>query len=265
MRSYLRLVACDIRRYIKSKLHTPYLSLIIPAHNEEARLPDTLRQVLEYAERQTYTSEILVVENGSVDHTYQIAQDFAANHPAVRVLQNSQRGKGRAVRQGMLAAQGKFRFMCDVDFSMPVDEVSMFLPPFQEDYDIAIASRETAGAVRYGEPYYRHFVGRIYNGLIRFLALPGLQDTQCGFKCFRGEVAEELFKRQTLTGWSFDVEILFIARQLGYKIIELPVHWYYNPHSKVNVMRDSFKMGVDLLTIRLNGLRGIYTRPNARI
>jgi dolichyl-phosphate beta-glucosyltransferase len=153
--------------------------------------------------------------------------------------------------------------MCDVDFSMPVNEISRFLPPARSDYDIAIASREALGAIRHGEPYYRHIVGRIYNGLIRSLALPGLQDTQCGFKCFRGAVAEELFRRQTLMGWSFDVEILFIARQLGYKIIELPIHWYYNPHSKINVVRDSFKMGVDLLTIRLNSLRGVYKHPNA--
>lgn len=246
-------------------MDTPYLSLIIPAHNEETRLPETLRQVLEFAAGQTYPMEILVIENGSTDRTFQIAQDYALRNPAIRVLQNSQRGKGRAVRQGILAARGEFRFMCDVDFSMPVGEISRFLPPSLESYDVAIASREAAGAVRYGEPYYRHFVGRIYNGLIRLLALPGLQDTQCGFKCFRGVVAEELFKRQTLTGWSFDVEILFIARQLGYRIVELPVHWYYNPHSKIKVIRDSFRMGVDLLTIRLNGLRGVYKHPNARL
>lgn len=246
-------------------MDTPYLSLIIPAHNEETRLPDTLRQVLEFAEKQTYALEILVVENGSTDDTFQIAQDYARRHANIRVLQNNQKGKGRAVRQGMLAAGGEYRFMCDVDFSMPVGEISRFLPPILEDYDIAIASREAPGAVRYAEPSYRHFIGRIYNGLIRFLALPGLQDTQCGFKCFRGEVAEQLFRRQTLPGWSFDVEILFIARQLGYKVVELPIHWYYNPHSKIRVVKDSFKMGVDLLTIRLNGIRGVYTHPNARL
>ena len=243
----------------------PYLSLIIPAHNEETRLPDTLRQVLEFSQRQAYSIEILVVENGSSDNTLQIAKDFATQHPKISVLQNSKSGKGRAVRQGMLAAQGEFRFMCDVDFSMPVEEIKSFLPPNHEGYDIAIASREAPGAARYGEPYYRHFIGRIYNGLIRWLALPGLQDTQCGFKCFKAGVAEDLFQRQTLMGWSFDVEILFIARQLGYRIIELPINWYYNPHSKIKVVKDSFKMGVDLITIRLNAIRGVYTHPNARI
>jgi glycosyltransferase involved in cell wall biosynthesis len=244
-------------------LTTPFLSLIFPAYNEETRLPDTLTQVFEFAARQPYTLEVLLVENGSVDRTFQIAQGFAAQHPQMQVLQNDKSGKGRAVRQGMLAAQGEYRFMCDVDLSMPVNEINRFLPPALEGYDIALASREASGAVRHGEPYYRHFVGRIYNGLIRFLALPGLQDTQCGFKCFKSTVAEDLFPRQTLTGWSFDVELLFIARLLGYKVVEMPIHWYYNPHSKISVVRDSFKMGVDLLTIRLNALRGVYTRPNA--
>lgn len=246
-------------------MSTPYLSLIIPAYNEETRLPETLKQVIEFVYRQSYSIEVLVIENGSLDRTFQIAQEFATQHPEIRVLQNAQSGKGRAVRQGMLAALGEYRFMCDVDLSMPMDEINRFLPPSLTGYDIAIASREAPGAVRHDEPYYRHFVGRIYNGLIRFLALPGLQDTQCGFKCFKGTVAEDLFPRQILTGWSFDVEILFIGQLLGYKVIEIPIHWYYNPHSKISVVRDSFKMGADLLTIRLNALRGVYTGSNAQI
>ena len=246
-------------------LTTPFLSLIIPAHNEAIRLPETLKQVFEFAARQTYTMEVLVVENGSKDNTFQIAQDFAVINPQLKVLQNAQSGKGRAVQQGMLAAQGEYRFMCDVDFSMPIDEINRFLPPALEGYDIAIASREDPGAVRYGEPFYRHFVGRIYNRLIRTLALPDLQDTQCGFKCFKGDVAEDLFPRQTLSGWSFDVEILFVAHLLLYRIIEIPIPWYYNPHSKIKVVRDSFKMGVDLLSIRRNARRGVYTPVDVRI
>ena len=243
----------------------PLLSLIIPAHDEATRLPETLKQVFEFTARQPYTTEVLVVENGSQDNTFQIAQEFTAINPQLRVLQNAQSGKGRAVQQGMLAAQGEYRFMCDVDFSMPIDEINRFLPPALEDYDIAIASREAPGAVRYGEPFYRHFVGRIYNSLIRALALPGLQDTQCGFNCFKGDVAEDLFPRQTLSGWSFDVEILFIARLLLYRVIEIPIPWYYNPHSKIKVMRDSFNMGKDLLTIRMNARRGVYTPSDVRI
>jgi glycosyltransferase involved in cell wall biosynthesis len=221
--------------------------------------------VYEFLSRQSYSAEVVVVENGSQDHTFALAQDFASTHPQFKVLQNAQSGKGRAVRQGMLAAQGEYRFMCDVDLSMPIEEVNRFLPPTLEGYDISIASREAPGAVRYNEPYYRHLVGRVYNGLIRTLALPGLQDTQCGFKCFSKRAAEDLFPRQTLTGWSFDVEILFIARIIGYRMVEIPINWYYHPHSKISVVRDSFKMGLDLLTIRSNALRGLYTRSNASL
>lgn len=240
---------------------TPFLSLIFPAYNEERRLPETLKQVFDFTDEQPYTVEVIVVENGSTDKTLQIAQEFSLHHANLQVLQNAERGKGRAVRQGILAAHGEYRFMCDVDLSMPLDEINRFLPPALKDCDIAIASREASGAVRYDEPYYRHFVGRIYNGLIRFLALPGLQDTQCGFKCFSRKAAEDLFPLQTLTGWSFDVEILYIAQSLGYRVMEIPVRWYFNPHSKISVVRDSFKMGLDLLTIRLNSLRGVYSRP----
>ncbi len=237
---------------------TPYLSIIIPAHNEEHRLPGTLEQVLAFLEAQPYTAEVLVVENGSQDRTLEVSQAFAREHAHLRILQNLQRGKGLAVRQGMLAAAGDFRFMCDADLSMPITELNCFLPPALSDFDIAIASREAPGAVRYDEPPYRHFVGRVYNTLIRLLALPGLHDTQCGFKCFRGEVVEDLFRRQTLVGWSFDVEILFIAQRRGYRIVELPIPWYFNADSKVRVVRDSLNMGTDLLKIRLNAWRGMY-------
>ena len=112
--------------------------------------------------------------------------------------------------------------------------------------------------MRIGEPAYRHLVGRVFNSLIRWIALPGLQDTQCGFKCFREAVALDLFKRQTIKGWSFDVEVLFIAQHRGYRIVELPIQWYFNPESKISVWRDSLKMGMDLLRIRWNSLRGAY-------
>jgi hypothetical protein len=126
------------------------------------------------------------------------------------------------------------------------------------DFDIAIGSREAPGATRYNEPYYRHLTGRVYNTLIRLLALPGLHDTQCGFKCFRGPVAESIFPLQTLTGWSFDVEILFIARKMGYRIVEIPIPWYYNADTRVQVLSDSVQMGLDLLKIRRNALNGKY-------
>lgn len=239
-------------------MEKPFLSIVIPAHNEEARLPVTLQQVAEFIAQQAYLVEVIVVENGSRDRTLQIAQDFARGFPPLRVLQSELSGKGRAVRMGMLEARGEYRFMCDADFSMPVEQINRFLPPVLDGYDIAIASREAPGAVRYDEPAYRHLVGRVYNTMIRLLALPGLNDTQCGFKCFRGQVAEVLFPQQTLTGWSFDVEVLFIARRLGYRILEVPIPWYFNAGSKVRVWHDSLSMGTDLLKIRFNALRGLY-------
>jgi glycosyltransferase involved in cell wall biosynthesis len=239
-------------------LDKPFLSIVIPAHNEEVRLPVTLQQVKDFAARQDYPLEVILVENGSRDRTLQIAQDFTRDFPQLRVLRSELSGKGRAVRMGMLEARGEYRFMCDADFSMPVEEINCFLPPVLSGYDVAIASREAHGAVRYDEPAYRHLVGRVYNTMIHLLALPGLNDTQCGFKCFRGQVAEELFPLQTLTGWSFDVEVLYIARRLNYQIVEVPIPWYFNAESKVRVWRDSISMGTDLLKIRLNARRGIY-------
>lgn len=241
----------------------PFLSIIIPAYNEENRLPVTLEQVLGFVKMQPYEAEVLVVENGSTDRTLELAQEFAREHPQICVIQEKEKGKGLAVRTGMLAARGRYRFMCDADFSMPVTEIPRFLPPALQNADVIIASREAPGAVRYREPVYRHIVGRVFNALIRLVALPDLHDTQCGFKCFRGEAAEVLFRCQTITGWSFDVEVLFLARKFGYRIVELPIPWYFNPNSKVSVLRDSLRMGIDLLRIRWNYLRGHYASAPA--
>ena len=247
----------------QTPLSSIFLSIIIPVFNEETRLPKTIEKVVSFLREQPYQAEVLLVENGSQDRTLEIAEQYARIHPYLRVLQVEERGKGVAVKHGMLAATGEYRFMCDADFSMPVSEINRFLPPEQSGFDIAIASREAAGAVRYEEPYYRHFVGRIFNGLIRLIALPGLHDTQCGFKCFRAGVAEELFRLQTIKGWSFDVEVLYVAKMRGHRIIELPIPWYFNPESKVSVLRDSLHMALDLFTIRINALRGIYDMVHA--
>jgi dolichyl-phosphate beta-glucosyltransferase len=236
----------------------PFLSLIIPAHNEESRLPKTLEQVFAFLNEQTYLAEVIVVENGSSDRTLEIAQNFAASYPALRVLHTDERGKGLAVKRGMLEAQGQYRFFADADFSMPVDEINRFLPPALPDLDIAIASRETAGAVRYHEPFRRHLSGRIFNALIRLVVLPGLEDTQCGFKCFQERVANEIFPLQTMPGWSFDVELLYIARRKGYRIQEIGIPWYFNPETKVNLLRDSLRMTTDLFAIRRNARKGRY-------
>ena len=235
-----------------------FLSIIIPAYNEELRLPGTLEQVLSFCSAKEYSSEILVVENGSSDRTRQIAQEFAEKYSNLSVYHESQRGKGRAVQRGILEARGEYRFMCDADLSMPIEELERFLPPELEHFDIAIASREAPGAVRYEEPNYRHIGGRAINSLVRTFALPDLQDTQCGFKCFRALVAEDLFGKLTMTGWSFDIEMLYIARLRDYRIVEIPVPWYFNPESKVNVVRDALKMIRDIFVIRRNASHGAY-------
>lgn len=236
-----------------------YLSIIFPAHDEEDRVSDTLVKTIAFLKQQSYTSEIIVVENGSHDHTYLLAKSFLSKFSNLRVLHEDQRGKGLAVKRGMLEATGQFRFICDVDLSMPIEEVNRFLPPHSEA-DIVIASREAAGAKRYNEPQYRHFIGRIFNLIVRWIALPGLHDSQCGFKCFSAQSARELFPLQTIPGWTFDVEILFIARKFGYSIQELGIPWYHEPHSKVKVARDSIQMFMDLLRIRWNDLRGSYAK-----
>jgi glycosyltransferase involved in cell wall biosynthesis len=236
-------------------LQNPFLSVIIPAFNEEQRLSNTLEQVLVYLQDQPYRSEILVVENASQDNTYQVAIEFAQDHNyedlPIQVIREPERGKGSAVKRGIYAASGEYRFMCDADLSMPVTEINRFFPPELEDFDISVASREAPGAVRYNEPAYRHFVGRIFNTLIRVLALPELNDTQCGFKCFKAAIAEDLFRDIKITGWSFDVEILYLAQRRGYRIVEIPIPWYYNPDSHISVVKDSFQMAIDILKIRL--------------
>ncbi len=238
----------------------PLLSIIVPAHNEENRLPQSVEAILEFVHAQPYESEIIIVENGSSDHTAQISQDYASRHPEIQALQEPVAGKGLAVRRGMLAAKGDFRFICDADLSMPIDEVNLFLPPQAPPFDVAIASREIPGAVRYDEPYYRHLIGRAFNLLVRVVTLPGLQDTQCGFKCFRAEAAEELFPLLTIAGWTFDVEILFIARKRGMQVIEIPINWYFNSGSRVRILRDSATMFADLFRIRLNNFKGVYDK-----
>jgi dolichyl-phosphate beta-glucosyltransferase len=240
---------------------TPFFSLIIPAHNEEHRLPATLTTVDAFLARQPYTSEILVVENGSQDFTAVVTEAFAAEHPRVRLIRESRRGKGLAVRRGMLEAAGEYRFICDADLSMPIDEVSKFLPPQLGAYEVAIGSREAPGARRYNEPAYRHLMGRVFNTLVKLLAVPGFEDTQCGFKCFRGEAAQDIFSVQCLDSMSFDVEALYIARMRGYRIVEVPIDWYYMSESRVRLVDDSLRMFSDILAIRRNWRTGKYARP----
>jgi glycosyltransferase involved in cell wall biosynthesis len=242
----------------------PVLSIILPAHNEERRLPATLDRLSAYLGRQAFSSDIWVVENGSVDRTADVVREYAQRFPSLRLLQASARGKGLAVRMGMLAARGAYRFLCDADLSMPVEEIERFLPPRLEGMDIAIGSREAKGAQRFGEPSYRHLTGRVFSLAVKILVMRGFEDTQCGFKCFRASVAEDLFSCQRFDGWSFDVEVLYLARKRGYRICEVPISWYYQADSRVRLANDSLRMFWDLLRIRWNDIHGRYAKASPR-
>ncbi|MGE5603178.1 MAG: dolichyl-phosphate beta-glucosyltransferase [Nitrososphaerales archaeon] len=241
----------------------PLLSIIIPAYNEERRLPKSLDSIIAFVDEQctkgAFSAEVLVVENGSRDRTTEVAEAYATKRPYIRVLHSS-KGKGAAVRAGMMAGLGRYLFMCDSDLSMPIEEVLKFLPPALDGYDVAIASREGPGARRYDEPPFRHVMGRVFNLIVRVIAIPRFQDTQCGFKSFRREVAREVFTDGTMDGWAFDVEALFIALHRGYKVVAVPINWYHDPDSRVNPVHDTWRMFRDVLKIRINGYKGLYRR-----
>jgi dolichyl-phosphate beta-glucosyltransferase len=239
---------------------TPYLSIVIPAYNEEIRLPESLPAVIAFAEAQPEPVEIVVIDNNSTDQTNAIAESFAADHPCMRVLFEGTQGKGAAIRTGMLAARGQYRFICDADLSMPIEETVKFLPPQCTDFDIAIGSREAPGAVRYDEPEHRHLMGRVFNLIVRWFAVPGFQDTQCGFKMFTAAAAEDLFPLQTMDGWSFDVEVLHAAQKRGWHIVEVPIHWYYKANTRIQPIKDSIDMFREVFKIRANSRRGLYDR-----
>lgn len=247
-----------------------FLTIVIPAYNEEHRLPPTLAKVTAFLRSQAYTSEVLVVENGSTDDTSGVTARFIQTEihrgdPVRMELLHSSPGKGAAVRHGMLAGQGEYLFICDADLAMPIEEIAKFLPPALKrgSFDIAIASREAPGAERIDEPVYRHVMGRVFNFLVRTLAVPHIQDTQCGFKMFTREAVQRTFPLQRLDGWSFDVEVLYIARQHGLRLVEIPIRWYYQTDSRVRPVQDTLNMVRELLKIRSNGRSGLYAQGNA--
>lgn len=241
---------------------SPWLSVIIPAYNEERRLPATLEKLQAYLSRQPFSHDVWVVDNGSTDRTADLVRDFARRYSPLHLEQISARGKGVAVRSGMLLARGKYRFLCDADLSMPVEEFERFYPPLLAEADIAIGSREVAGARRFHEPVFRHVTGRVFSLAVKLLVMRGFEDTQCGFKCFQGSAADYLFSRQRFNGWSFDVEVLYLARRRGFRIREVPVSWYYQSDSRIRIANDSLQMFLDLIRIRWFDIRGMYANPN---
>lgn len=235
-------------------------SLIIPAFNEERRMPDSLRRVVQFVQGQAEPIEVIVVDDGSSDRTAAIVDELAQQVPFVTLIRNPHGGKGAAIKTGIAHGRGQYLVISDTDLSVPIEMLAKFLPPALADYDVAIASREVPGARRINEPQYRHLMGRVYNLLVRLVAVPGIQDTQCGFKAFRREVAREVFPCQTIEGWGFDVEILFIARRRGYRIVEVPVDWYYGRESKIRPVSDTLRMVRELFQVRRNARHGLYDR-----
>lgn len=235
-----------------------FLSIVIPAYNEEHRLPGSLKAILDYLGRQSYTAEVIVADDGSADGTAKAAEAFAGGATPVRVLRLAHRGKGHAVKQGMLAAKGQWRFQCDADLAMPIEQAARFLPPALTDAEIGVGSREAPGAKRYNEPWHRHAMGRIFNGVIRLTAVPKVQDTQCGFKIYKGEAAERLFTLQRLDGFAFDVEIFYLARKMKLRMKDVAIDWRHNRDSRIRAVHDTLGMLSDIARIRWSSLRGRY-------
>lgn len=237
-----------------------YLSVIIPAYNEEKRLPKTLEDIGNYLKKQNFDSEIIVVSDGSKDRTVEVAKEFAKNFKNLKVIEYKEnKGKGFGVRVGMLEAQGKFRIFTDADNSTPISEIEKFWKEFESGADIVIGSREIKGAILDPpQPFYRRFLGEGFKLLRKIIiGLWEIQDTQCGFKCFKKEVVEKIFPKCKIDRFAFDPEILILAKKAGFKIKEVPIYWRNDPNSKVKI-KSIIKMALDLLKIRLNLILGKY-------
>lgn len=228
-----------------------HLSVVIPAYNEEKRLPQTLDSVLDFLKQQPYRSEVIVSDDGSTDKTAQVAEPKLRDFPH-RILATPQnKGKGHAVRQGMLAASGEYILFMDADLSTPISEVSRFLSHLKKDQDVVIGSRALSESqVEIHQNFFREAMGKIFNRIARLWTFKDVHDSQCGFKCFRRAAAQELFTAQKLDGFSFDVEIVYLAQKFGLRLLELPVVWRNSPQSRVQVFRDPILMFFDILRIR---------------
>ncbi|MCR4325016.1 MAG: glycosyltransferase family 2 protein [Candidatus Curtissbacteria bacterium] len=246
----------------------PHLTVIIPAYNEEPNFKKgTIDGVPEYLEKQNYSWEILIVDDGSDDNTASLAEEFAKKHNNIRVIKNPHQGKAETVKTGVEKADGELILFTDFDQATPISEAERLLPFFPE-YDIVIGSRQLPGAKREKEPIYRHIMGLGFNLVVQVIAIRGIWDTQAGFKCFKAEVAKELFGHLQVYGrgkkvkgalvTAFDVELLFIAKKKGYKIKEVAIAWHHVATTRVSPIKDSLRMFRDVLKVRLNDIKGVY-------
>ena len=238
-----------------------FLSVVIPAHNEEKRMLVTLEKISAFLKAKGYSHEIIVVDDGSTDNTVNVVEAFSKkNNEPIQILKSSfNYGKGHAVRKGVLASSGDYILFSDADLSTPIEEIEKFLPLFQEGYDVVIGSRALRDSqLLIRKPWYRENMGRIFNLFVRMFVMKGIKDTQCGFKVFKNEVAKKIFEKLNIEHFAFDVEALFIARRLGYKIRDVPVVWIDSLYSRVHIIRDSLRMINDLFRIFIYNLTGEY-------
>ncbi len=241
-------------------MSTVELSLVIPAFNERERLAPTVRRAATFLGRRAVPWELLVVDDGSTDGTGELARELARDVPELRVLGGMpNRGKGHAVRTGMLAARGAVRVMSDADGSMPVEELAKLLDAVAAGADVAIGSRYVGGAAPHGQPLWRRAWSRVCNQVIQRTILPGVADSQCGFKAFTAEAARDLFSRATASGWAFDLEILALARRLGYAVEEVGVSWRDDRRSRVRPLRDLVRVVREAVAIQ----RALARLPDA--
>jgi dolichyl-phosphate beta-glucosyltransferase len=238
--------------------------VIIPAYNEATRLRSTLERVVAYLDRQPFSSEVLVVDDGSTDDTAMIAREYAGEHATVRILRYTpNHGKGRAVKEGMREADGQLMLMCDADLSTPIEEFEKLVRFVAEGFDVVIGSRALPESeLRVHQPWLRERLGRSFNLLVRILGVRDFSDTQCGFKLFTRQAARDIFAEVKTDGWAFDVEALLLALWKGYRVREVPVIWINAAGSKVNVVRDAVGTLRDLLSIRA---RRLFQRPQRRL
>jgi len=236
------------------------LSVIIPAYNEEERLPTTLREVDKYLKRQDFESEIVVVSDGSTDKTVEVTKNLMAEIKNLRILEfEKKRGKGFGVRQGILEAKGDFRVFMDADNSTTIDQVEKIWPEFNQGFDVILGSRDIKGAIiAVPQSWFRRRLGDIFNLIVQVISgLWGIWDTQCGFKGFTKKAATDIFSKSIIDGFAFDVEILMLAKKMGYKFKEIPVVWINDPKSKVK-FKSMVNMLIDVLKIRFNFMKNIY-------
>lgn len=239
----------------------PALTIIVPAYNEELRLPPSLELIAAYIQKSGRETEVLVVDDGSKDKTAAVADSFRARIPLLRVVPNGEnRGKGYSVRHGMREARGEIVLFTDADLSAPIEEADKLVAAMSQ-YDVAIGSRALdRNLIAVHESGFREFAGIVFNKIVRIVLWLPFVDTQCGFKAFRRERCKIIFDQQRIERFGFDPELLYLARHHGLKSVEIPVRWAHSPATKVNMLRDSVQMFVDVFTIRWNALLGRYPK-----